>query len=132
MRQHLFIAACLLIFATEMRGETSDSTIVRILEKEGVNFSHNNKVTLLTTGKEKFDDMFKAIRQARSSIHLEYFNFRNDSIASELFNLLREKVKEGVEVRGTVRRIRQRLQQPAAAQGTRREIKKGRSKNIRI
>lgn len=99
MRQHLFIAACLLIFATEMKGETSDSTIVRILEKEGVNFSHNNKVTLLTTGKEKFDDMFKAIRQARSSIHLEYFNFRNDSIASELFNLLREKVKEGVEVR---------------------------------
>lgn len=99
MRQHLFIAACLLIFATEMRGETSDSTIVRILEKEGVNFSHNNKVTLLTTGKEKFDDMFKAIRQARSSIHLEYFNFRNDSIANALFSLLAEKVKEGVEVR---------------------------------
>ena len=99
MRQHLLIAALLLICTSGMCGETSDSTIVRILEKEGVNFSHNNRVTLLTTGKEKFDDMFKAIRQARSSIHLEYFNFRNDSIASELFNLLREKVKEGVEVR---------------------------------
>lgn len=99
MRQHLLIAALLLICTAGMCGETSDSTIVRILEKEGVNFSHNNRVTLLTTGKEKFDDMFKAIRQARSSIHLEYFNFRNDSIASELFNLLREKVKEGVEVR---------------------------------
>lgn len=95
----MLIAALLLICTAGMCGETSDSTIVRILEKEGVNFSHNNKVTLLTTGKEKFDDMFKAIRQARSSIHLEYFNFRNDSIASELFNLLREKVKEGVEVR---------------------------------
>lgn len=99
MRHHLLIAALLLICTAGMCGETSDSTIVRILEKEGVNFSHNNKVILLTTGKEKFDDMFKAIRQARSSIHLEYFNFRNDSIASELFNLLREKVKEGVEVR---------------------------------
>ena len=95
----MLIAALLLICTAGMCGETSDSTIVRILEKEGVNFSHNNKVILLTTGKEKFDDMFKAIRQARSSIHLEYFNFRNDSIASELFNLLREKVKEGVEVR---------------------------------
>lgn len=98
MRHHLLIA-CLLLFATGMKGETSDSAIVRILEKEGINFSHNNKVTLLTTGQEKFDDMFKAIRQARSSIHLEYFNFRNDSIASALFDLLREKVKEGVEVR---------------------------------
>ena len=56
-------------------------------------------MTLLRTGQEKFDDMFKAIRQARSSVHLEYFNFRNDSIASLLFDLLAEKVKEGVEVR---------------------------------
>ncbi len=51
------------------------------------------------SGQEKFDDMFKAIRQARSSVHLEYFNFRNDSIASLLFNLLAEKAQQGVEVR---------------------------------
>ena len=51
------------------------------------------------SGQEKFDDMFKAIRQAKSSIHLEYFNFRNDSIASLLFDILREKRREGVEVR---------------------------------
>lgn len=99
MKHHLLIAICLLLFATGMKGETSDSAIVRILEKDGINFSHNNKVVLLTTGREKFDDMFKAIRQARRSIHLEYFNFRNDSIASELFDLLRTKAKEGVEVR---------------------------------
>jgi len=43
--------------------------------------------------------MFAAIRQAKSSIHLEYFNFRNDSIASLLFDLLRQKRKEGIEVR---------------------------------
>ena len=51
------------------------------------------------SGQQKFDDMFEAIRQARHSIHLEYFNFRNDSIAMLLFDLLREKRKEGVEVR---------------------------------
>ena len=79
--------------------ETSDSVIVRVLEKEGVEFTHNNKVTLLMSGQEKFDDMFEAIRQAKSSIHLEYFNFRADSIASELFNLLYQKAQEGVEVR---------------------------------
>ena len=43
--------------------------------------------------------MFEAIRQAKSSVHLEYFNFRNDSIAGLLFDILREKRKEGVEVR---------------------------------
>ena len=79
--------ACLCIIA-EVSAQTSDSLIVNQLEEEGVKFSHNNSVTLLMSGQEKFDDMFQAIRQARSSIHLEYFNFRNDSIASLLFDLL--------------------------------------------
>lgn len=81
------------------KAQTSDSAIVRTLTQEGVGFTHNNSVTLLMNGQEKFDDMFEAIRQAKNSIHLEYFNFRADSIATELFSLLREKVKEGVEVR---------------------------------
>ena len=73
--------------------------IVNRLRQEGIGFSNNNSVTLLMNGQEKFDDMFNAIRQARSSVHLEYFNFRNDSIASLLFDILAEKAKEGVEVR---------------------------------
>ncbi|MGI6231876.1 MAG: cardiolipin synthase [Prevotella sp.] len=78
---------------------SSDSLLARSLRANGVKFSHNNSVTLLMTGQEKFDDLFKAIRQARESIHLEYFNFRNDSIATLLFRLLEEKAAEGVEVR---------------------------------
>ena len=54
---------------------------------------------MLPSGKEKFNDMFSAIRQAKSSIHLEYFNFRNDSIASALFDILEEKARQGIEVR---------------------------------
>ena len=79
--------------------QTSDSLIVHTLRDSGIHFTNNNSVTLLLSGQEKFDDMFKAIRQAKSSIHLEYFNFRNDSIASLLFDILREKRREGVEVR---------------------------------
>lgn len=77
----------------------SDSVIANGLREKGIKFSHNNSITLLMNGQEKFDDLFTAIRQARESVHLEYFNFRNDSIARELFVLLEEKVKEGVEVR---------------------------------
>ena len=51
----------------------SDSLIVSTLRKENIVFSHNNSVTLLMSGQQKFDDMFAAIRPARSSIHLEYF-----------------------------------------------------------
>ena len=79
--------------------ESSDILVMRELEREHVTFSHDNSVVLLTSGQEKFDDMFQAIRQAKSSIHLEYFNFRNDSIAHLLFDLLAAKAREGVEVR---------------------------------
>ena len=87
------------IICLSVSAQSSDSLIVQTLQENGIRFTDNNRVTLLMSGQEKFDDMFRAIRQARSSIHLEYFNFRNDSIASLLFDILREKRREGVEVR---------------------------------
>ena len=93
------IFSVLLFFTCNVCAQTSDSLIVENLRNEGITFSHNNSITLLMSGQEQFDDMFQAIRQARSSVHLEYFNFRNDSIASLLFRLLAQKAKEGVEVR---------------------------------
>lgn len=78
---------------------TSDSLVLRFLNESGIPISDNNKIKLLKSGREKFLDLFEVIRQAKHHVHLEYFNFRNDSIANALFDLLAEKVKEGVEVR---------------------------------
>ncbi len=79
---------------------SSDQILRKVLEdKLGVEFTENNSVVLLHTGRQKFDAMFNAIRQAKHYVHLEYFNFRNDSIGKALFTLLGDKVKEGVEVR---------------------------------
>ncbi|MGI6243390.1 MAG: phospholipase D-like domain-containing protein [Prevotella sp.] len=94
-----YILFLLLFLNLQVTAQTSDSLIVDHLEKCGITFSRDNSVTLLVDGQEKFDDMFAAIRQAKSSVHLEYFNFRNDSIAGILFDILAEKAKEGVEVR---------------------------------
>lgn len=72
---------------------------MRRLQQMELPITGNNTVELLMNGHDKFIDLFEAIRQAKHHIHLEYFNFRNDSIANSLFDLLAEKVKEGVEVR---------------------------------
>ncbi|BDW79872.1 hypothetical protein BFINE_56670 [Bacteroides finegoldii DSM 17565] len=77
-------------------GLASDSLVLRFLEESGIPISDNNKVKLLKSGREKFIDLFEAIREAKHHIHLEYFNFRNDSIANALFDLLAQKVKEGL------------------------------------
>lgn len=83
----------------QLTEESSDSMIVNQLRSRDITFSHDNSIVLLMSGQEKFDDMFEAIDNARESIHMEYFNFRNDSIANLLFDVLAEKARQGVEVR---------------------------------
>ena len=43
-----------------------DSLTVEDLKENGVLFTPHNRVTLLPSGAEKFEDMFKAIEQARN------------------------------------------------------------------
>lgn len=95
----LWLLMTVMVMTTPLQAQTSDSLIVKHLRECGISFSHDNSVTLLMNGQEKFDDLFKAIDQARSSIHMEYFNFRNDSINRVLMSHLAPKVKQGVEVR---------------------------------
>ncbi len=79
--------------------QSSDSIIYQQLTDYGITFTKGNSVELLMSGQEKFDRLFADIRNAHHTVHLEYFNFRNDSIASLLFDILREKRREGVLVR---------------------------------
>ena len=88
-----------LLISLIAQARTSDSLIVDQMSSVGVKFYNGNEVKLIMSGKDKFDLLFEDIRQAKSSVHLEYFNFRNDSIALLLFDILREKRKQGVEVR---------------------------------
>ena len=77
----------------------SDSTIIEYLKEYGIHTTTNNEVKILKSGHEKFIDLFEEIKKAKHHIHLEYFNFRNDSIANALFDLLAKKAEEGVEIR---------------------------------
>jgi cardiolipin synthase len=79
--------------------ERSDSAVAGFLAEQQTVVTSNNTIKLLKSGKEKFDDLFLAIKQAKHHVHLEYFNFRNDSIARALFMLLAEKAAQGVKVR---------------------------------
>ena len=88
-----------LLISLIAQAQSSDSLIVSQMNDVGIHFYQHNDVKLIMSGKQKFDMMFEDIRKAKQSVHLEYFNFRNDSIASLLFDILREKRKEGVEVR---------------------------------
>ena len=69
-----------LLISLYSHAQSSDSILVAEMRREGITFSQGNSVRLLMSGRDKFADMFETIRQAKSSIHLEYFNFRNDHL----------------------------------------------------
>lgn len=79
--------------------QRSDSALVAYLNDEGIKVTDRNSIDFLNGGMEKFPRLFEDVRNAKHHIHLEYFNFRNDSLNEILISLLAEKAKEGVEVR---------------------------------
>ena len=77
----------------------SDSALVAYLRGENIEVTDKNNIEFLNGGKEKFPRLFEDVRNAKKHIHLEYFNFRNDSLNDILISLLAEKAAEGVKVR---------------------------------
>ena len=77
----------------------SDSALVAYLRSENIEVTDKNNIEFLNGGVEKFPRLFEDVRNAKEHIHLEYFNFRNDSLNDILISLLAEKAAEGVKVR---------------------------------
>ena len=83
---YLIIFVSLFFYTTSaLQAGDKYEILLENIKKEGSTVSRNNRMVFFKNGAEKFDDIFKAIRQAKSSIHMEYFNFRDDSIANTLF-----------------------------------------------
>lgn len=74
--------------------------IVRLLlNNSDALLTTGNKLKIMNSGQETFDAIFRAIKNARHHIHLEYYIFTDDKIGNQLKDLLIKKSREGVEVR---------------------------------
>lgn len=62
-------------------------------------YTSNNEIEVFTDGYKKFDALFHAMELAKSSIHVEYYIIKNDTLALKLIDILTRKALEGVEVR---------------------------------
>lgn len=98
---HLFLLLSSL--SLQMQGQEtslpSDSLFSRYLQEQKISIYPDNKITLISSGRQKFDLLFKDIYRSHNHIHMEYFNFRSDSIARELFTDLAMQTAKGVKVR---------------------------------
>lgn len=79
--------------------ETHRDIIKMNLFKNQSFFTQNNDVKIFTDGKEKFDELFRCIENAKESVHIQYYIIKYDDLGKKLISLLEKKAKEGVEVR---------------------------------
>ncbi|WP_260631432.1 cardiolipin synthase [Neobacillus niacini] len=63
------------------------------------NQNQNTRTQILKNGEETFEEVKQRLLEAKDFIHLEYYIFRYDRLGQELMDILKQKVKEGVEVR---------------------------------
>ncbi|MDD4566206.1 MAG: cardiolipin synthase [Eubacteriales bacterium] len=61
--------------------------------------TQDNKISVLTDGRHKFDSLFSDIKNAKRMINIMYFIVKNDSMGRRLIDILTEKAREGIEVR---------------------------------
>lgn len=66
---------------------------------EQVSFTLNNEITLLNNGEEKFPALIQELKNARESIHLDYYIIRESDIAHRVIDILCERAGQGVKVR---------------------------------
>ncbi|MBQ2779676.1 MAG: cardiolipin synthase [Bacteroidaceae bacterium] len=78
---------------------SSDVALMKYLAEKNIAVTDSNKVDILNGGVVKFEHLLEDISMARHHIHLEYFNFRNDSINAVVIEALAQAAARGVEVR---------------------------------
>ncbi len=84
-------------FVNDFKDELDFIRLIDHLSKKPINFY--NKTTLLNNGDKFFPKLFEELEKAEKYIHLEYFIIKDSEVADQLFDILCEKAKQGVEVR---------------------------------
>lgn len=90
----------LAIRASENRPDDEDDVFSQYLATtENIIFTENNQVDFFYNGQDKFDNLFQDLRQAKETIHVEYYAFFDDNIGRNFLSILEEKAQEGIKVR---------------------------------
>ena len=69
------------------------------LESSGSMLTDNNRIKIFTDGNKKFDALIEDMKNAERFIHIQYYIIKDDVLFGRIKEVLKEKAKEGVEVR---------------------------------
>ncbi len=61
--------------------------------------SLKNEMVPLINGEKKFPELISSLKSAKHHIHIEYYIYEDDSIGTEIADILMDKARQGIEVR---------------------------------
>ena len=70
-----------------------------LLNSNMVPLTIDNSVRTYFSGEDHFRDLLIDLESAKESIHMEYFIWRSDTLGEKIKGILKQKVKQGVDVR---------------------------------
>ncbi|WP_082759768.1 cardiolipin synthase [Abyssisolibacter fermentans] len=85
-------------FKDNLMYEYKDMIYMNLVDNYSL-FTQNNNIEVYTDGKVKFDNLLKAINEAKEHIHIQYYIIKNDGLSKKILYALIKRAKEGVEVR---------------------------------
>ena len=75
-------------------------TLTKLLSCDGSTcVTDGNGLEIITSGHRKFELLMEDLKNAKESIHMEYFYFRQDQGSKQIKEMLMQKAREGVKVR---------------------------------
>ncbi|MCM1368844.1 MAG: cardiolipin synthase [Candidatus Amulumruptor caecigallinarius] len=78
----------------------SDRNLIKLARNlSSAFYSVNNEIEIFTRGQDKFESLKRDLRGARKSIYLQYYIFQDDKLGHEISGILKEKAREGLDVR---------------------------------
>ena len=98
-------------FQKKTKNETSDlvrtgsteighfEPMVHFLSEISGEHLSQNRFELLVNGEEKFPEVLRTLETASKFIHMEYYDWENDTRGNQVKNILLSKIQEGVQVR---------------------------------
>lgn len=68
------------------------------LQRHSSPITFGNEVEIFTDGRKKFETLFQDMRNAKSSIYIQYFGVEKDDTGRRMMEILTRKAEEGLEV----------------------------------
>lgn len=87
------------LLASHQKVDQKHHSIVEFLINLCTENLSSNRYELLVNGEEKFPEVLKSLELAENFIHMEYYDWENDTRGNQITDLLLKKVEEGLKVR---------------------------------